>query len=78
LTVGDILYLLFVLCLLLVARKTWPLIKTITGFTIAHSITLALATLGIIHIPSLPVEAAIALSIAFLAAEILHHRWGLG
>jgi hydrogenase/urease accessory protein HupE len=69
-------HLLFVLCLLLIARKTWPLIKTITGFTIAHSITLALATLGIIHIPSLPVEAAIALSIAFLAAEILHHRWG--
>jgi hypothetical protein len=70
-------HLLFVLCLLLVVSGTMMLIKTITAFTLAHSITLALATLGIIHFPSLPVEAAIALSIAFLAAEILREQWGL-
>jgi hypothetical protein len=52
------------------------LVKTITAFTLAHSITLALATLGVVHVPARPVDAAIALSIVFLAAEILHARQG--
>ena len=50
--------------------------KTITAFTVAHSITLGLATLGIIHVPSAPVEAAIALSIVFLCVEIVHAQQG--
>jgi hypothetical protein len=52
------------------------LVKTITAFTVAHSITLALATLGFVHVPSAPVEAVIALSIMFIAAEALHARAG--
>jgi hypothetical protein len=46
-------------------------VKTITAFTIAHSITLALATLGFVQVPQAPVEAVIALSIVFVAAEII-------
>jgi hydrogenase/urease accessory protein HupE len=69
-------HLLFVLALLIVARGAARLVKTVTAFTVAHSITLALATLGIVHVPSQPVEAAIALSIVFVAAEILHRRQG--
>ncbi len=69
-------HLLFVLCLLLIVKGPWILVKTITAFTVAHSITLGLATLGLVHIPPRPVEAAIALSIVFLAAEILHARQG--
>jgi hypothetical protein len=69
-------HLLFVLGLLLIVRGPWMLIKTITAFTLAHSITLALATLGVVHVPAAPVDAAIALSIVFLAAEILHARQG--
>ena len=49
---------------------------TITAFTVAHSITLALATLGVVHVPGPPVEAAIALSILLLAAEIVHLERG--
>ena len=63
-------HLLFVACLLLVAGLGKRLLITITGFTIAHSITLALATLDIVHVPVPPVEATIALSIVFLATEI--------
>ena len=48
------------------------LVGTITAFTIAHSITLAAATIGLVHVPGPPVEAIIALSIVFVAAEILH------
>ena len=48
------------------------LVGTITSFTVAHSITLALATLGVVHVPGPPVEAIIALSIVFVAAEIIH------
>jgi hydrogenase/urease accessory protein HupE len=69
-------HLLFVLALLLIVRGPWMLVKTITAFTLAHSITLALATLGVVHVPAAPVDAAIALSIVFLAAEILHARQG--
>jgi hypothetical protein len=69
-------HLLFVFGLLLLVRGPWMLVKTITAFTLAHSITLALATLGFVNVPARPVDAAIALSIAFLAAEILRARQG--
>jgi HupE / UreJ protein len=69
-------HLLFVFGLLLIVRGRWMLVKTITAFTLAHSVTLALATLGIVAVPARPVDAAIALSIVFLAAEILHIRQG--
>ena len=64
-------HLLFVLALLLLVRDVWMLVKVITAFTVAHSITLALAALGWAHIPQAPVEAVIALSIMFVAAEIV-------
>lgn len=64
-------HLLFVLALLFLVRS-WPrLIATVTAFTFAHSLTLAAATLGWIHVPPQPVEAAIALSIVFVAADVL-------
>jgi hydrogenase/urease accessory protein HupE len=69
-------HLLFVLALILIARNTRQLIKAITAFTVAHSITLAAATLGFVHVPPKPVEAAIALSIAFVALEIIRAREG--
>jgi hydrogenase/urease accessory protein HupE len=69
-------HLLFVLALLIITKGTWRLVKTITAFTLAHSITLALATLGFVHVPSPPVEAVIALSIAFVAVEIVHAGQG--
>jgi len=69
-------HLLFVFALMLIVSGGWRLVKTITAFTVAHSITLALATLGFVSFPSRPVEAAIALSIAFLAAEIVYARRG--
>ena len=69
-------HLLFVFALLLIVSSTRRLIVTITAFTIAHSITLASATLGFIHVPQQPVEAVIALSILFLAVEIVHGKNG--
>lgn len=69
-------HLLFVLALVLIVRGVGLLVKTITAFTIAHSITLALATLGFVNVPSAPVEAVIALSIVFVASEILRSRRG--
>ena len=74
---GGIDHLLFVLALLLiVGHRRKLLFKTITAFTVAHSITLALATLGVVHVPQAPVEAVIALSIMFVASETLHLRSG--
>jgi hypothetical protein len=70
-------HLLFVLALLLIVVGFGPLLKAVTAFTVAHSITLALATLGFIHVPSAPTEAIIALSIVFLAAEIVHQHNGI-
>ena len=68
-------HLLFVLGLLLIVGQRFGLLlKTITAFTLAHSITLALATLGFVHVPQAPVEAVIALSIMFVASEILRMR----
>lgn len=69
-------HLLFVLALLIITQGTWRLVKTITAFTIAHSITLVLATLGFLRVSQAPVEAVIALSIVFVAAEILRMRHG--
>jgi hydrogenase/urease accessory protein HupE len=64
-------HLLFVLGLLLIVKDRWMLLKTVTAFTVAHSITLAIATLGYADAPVLPVNAAIALSILFLGPEIV-------
>jgi hydrogenase/urease accessory protein HupE len=64
-------HLLFVLGLLLIVGSRWMLLKTITAFTIAHSITLGIATLGYASAPVQPLNAAIALSILFLGPEIV-------
>ena len=64
-------HLLFVLGLLLIVDGRWRLVKTITAFTVAHSLTLGLATLGYVNIPVEPLNAAIALSILFLGPEII-------
>jgi hydrogenase/urease accessory protein HupE len=69
-------HLLFVFALLLIVNGLRRLVGTITAFTLAHSITLAAATLGFIHVPQAPVEAVIALSILFLATEIIHNMQG--
>ncbi len=71
-------HLLFVLALLIITKGTMQLLKTVTAFTVAHSITLALAMLGFVHVPSKPVEATIALSIVFVALEIVRQREGWG
>ncbi|HEY0942354.1 MAG TPA: HupE/UreJ family protein [Steroidobacter sp.] len=63
-------HLLFVVCLLWVAGTWRRILITISGFTLAHSITLILSALQIVRLPVAPVEAAIALSIVFLATEI--------
>jgi hydrogenase/urease accessory protein HupE len=73
---GGIDHLLFVLALVVIVPNRWMLLKTITAFTVAHSITLALAALGFVHVPPGPTEAVIALSIVFLAVEIVHSRQG--
>ena len=69
-------HLLFVFALLFIVEGRRKLLLTITAFTVSHSITLAMATLGFVHVPSAPVEAVIALSILFLATEIVHGRQG--
>jgi hydrogenase/urease accessory protein HupE len=69
-------HLLFVLALVMIVKSTRRLLATITAFTVAHSITLSLATLGVLHVPGPPVEAIIALSIVFVASEIIHRRQG--
>jgi hydrogenase/urease accessory protein HupE len=69
-------HLLFVLALVMIVKSTRRLLITITAFTVAHSITLSLATLGFLHVPGPPVEAIIALSIVFVAGEIIHLRQG--
>ena len=69
-------HLLFVLGLLLLVGNVRRLIVTVTAFTVAHSITLAAATLGFVHVPQAPVEAVIALSVMFVAAEILRSARG--
>ena len=73
---GGVDHLLFILALMILVKSTRRLIATVTAFTVAHSITLAGATLGFVHVPRQPVEAAIALSIVFVACEIVHAREG--
>jgi hydrogenase/urease accessory protein HupE len=64
-------HLLFVLGLLLIVQGRLLLLKTITAFTVAHSITLAMATLGFASVPLAPLNTAVALSILFLGPEIV-------
>ncbi len=64
-------HLLFVVSLVLLLRGGWKIAKTVTSFTVAHSITLAGAALGYLGLPRAPVESVIALSIIFLAVEIV-------
>ena len=73
---GGFDHLLFVLCLIYISRTRKKLLWTITGFTIAHSLTLVMTTLGWVQVPIPPVEASIALSIVFLALEILKNKGG--
>ncbi len=63
-------HILFVIGLTLLVPARWALVKTCTAFTLAHSITLALSALGVVHLSQRPVEAVIALSILFLAVEL--------
>jgi hydrogenase/urease accessory protein HupE len=69
-------HLLFVFALILLINDFWMLTKTITAFTLAHSITLAGASLGYFSLTQKPVEATIALSIAFVASELIKQRPG--
>jgi hydrogenase/urease accessory protein HupE len=64
-------HLVFVLVLCLLIKDPWSLAKTITAFTVAHSITLMGSALGYFSLPQKPVEAAIALSVAFVASELV-------
>ncbi|GLB47708.1 HupE/UreJ family protein [Neptunitalea lumnitzerae] len=64
-------HLLFVLALIIITSGFKKIVKTITAFTLAHSITLSLAVLGYANVPGAPVEAVIALSIVFLAFEMI-------
>jgi hypothetical protein len=74
-------HILFVLGLFLLSRSWRPVITQVTAFTLAHSLTLALAAAGLVHAPESVVEPVIALSIAFLALENLffprYTRWRL-
>lgn len=69
-------HLTFVFALLLIVNGARRLLITVTSFTLAHSITLAAATLGIMWVPGPPVEATIALSILFLASELVKVNQG--
>ncbi|MFN3231095.1 MAG: HupE/UreJ family protein [Alphaproteobacteria bacterium] len=67
-------HLLFLACLVLIAGTLRRVVITVTGFTLAHSITLILASLDVVRLPIPPVEAVIALSIVFLATELARDR----
>jgi hydrogenase/urease accessory protein HupE len=69
-------HLLFVFGLLLLVNSPWMLVKTVTAFTLAHSLTLGMATLGYVQPPGPPIEVAIALSILFLGPEIIRAYHG--
>lgn len=69
-------HLLFIVGLLLLIHGFWKLIQTITAFTIAHSITLGFAVLGIFPVPNAPIEVLIALSIVLLAREVIKGQRG--
>ncbi len=65
-------HILFVMCIIFISVRFLKIIKAVTFFTIAHSVTLTLAALGFLNVPGPPVEAIIALSILFLSIEILN------
>jgi hydrogenase/urease accessory protein HupE len=69
-------HLLFILGLLFIVKDRWTLVKTVSSFTVAHSLTLAIATLGYARAPGPPLTAAIALSILYLGPEIVRSRRG--
>ena len=69
-------HLLFVLGLIWLVRGAWMLVRTITSFTIAHSLSLAAATFGWVGVPEKPLNAAIALSIVFVGVEVIKLRRG--
>ncbi len=71
-------HLMFVLGLLLLVGIRWRLVKAITAFTLAHSLTLAASAVGLAHPPSAVIEALVALSIVFVAAELVYARRGEG
>jgi hydrogenase/urease accessory protein HupE len=64
-------HLLFVIALVLLVRRGWAVVKAVTAFTVAHSLTLVGVTLGLVGLPQRPVEALIALSIVLVARELL-------
>jgi hydrogenase/urease accessory protein HupE len=70
-------HLLFVFALVILVPDWRRVVLTVTAFTVAHSITLAAATLGLVNVPGPPVEAAIALSIVLVAVEIVNARRGM-
>lgn len=70
-------HLLFVLALLILVKGSRRILATVTSFTLAHSLTLVVATLGLVRVAGPPVEATIALSIVFIAAEIIQSRRGI-
>ncbi len=67
-------HLLFLVCLIFIAGSFGRILTTITGFTLAHSLTLALSALEVVRLPVPPIEAAIALSVVFLATEVTKGR----
>jgi len=69
-------HLLFVAALMLIVRRWGMLLKTVTAFTVAHSITLTCATMGWVNLPSGPVEILIAFSIVLVGAEIIRMERG--
>jgi len=75
---GGIDHLLFLLALLALARGLWQTVTIVTGFTVAHSITLSLAVLGVINVPSRVVEPLIAASVVWIAVENLLAPSGIG
>jgi hydrogenase/urease accessory protein HupE len=69
-------HLLFVVALVLLLSGFWTVVKAVTAFTVAHSLTLVGTTLGLVGLPQRPVESVIALSILFLAVEIIKRKPG--
>ncbi len=67
-------HLLFLVCLIVIAGSFGRILATITGFTVAHSLTLALSALDVVRLPVPPIEAVIALSVVFLASEVIKGR----
>jgi hydrogenase/urease accessory protein HupE len=75
---GGLDHLLFLVALLALARGLWQTVTIVTGFTVAHSITLSLAVLGVVDVPSRIVEPLIAASIVWVAVENLFGPSGIG